>query len=232
MLEKIRAEVQTIMGGDDDGHGFEHVSRVYDLAMDIGKKENADLEIVALAALLHDVDDYKLVGQAAAECLPNAKRIMQEHKVDALVQKKVCDVIDNMGYSKALKGIRPQTIEGKVVSDADMLDTLGATGVIRITAYTVTRKEKHDIFEKDIFPCLNLSSEEYKIKGRKGDNMVNHYFEKIFKLKYMMMTDSVRIEANSRHKIMVDFFYAFFRENNCPEWIEYLRNYCADLDRA
>lgn len=230
MLEKIRAEVKTIMGGDDDGHGFEHVSRVYDLAMDIGKKENADLEIVALAALLHDVDDYKLVGQAAAEGLPNAKRIMQKYKVDALVQKKVCDVIDNMGYSKALKGIRPQTIEGKVVSDADMMDAIGAVSVIRTLAYSFSKGKV--IFDKNVFPESNLSVESYKLEKRKSDNFVNHFFDKLLKLKNMMFTKSAYEEAQVRQKVMIDFLTAFFRENNCPEWIEYLRNYCAELDKV
>lgn len=228
MIEKIKNEVKLLMGKDTDGHGFEHVMRVYDLAMTFAKKEQADMEIVALAALLHDVDDYKIFGAESAKNLSNARKIMQEANLDAEKVEKICNIIGNMGYNKAMQDIRPQTLEGKVVSDADMVDTLGATGIIRIVAYTVTRKERHQIFEPQYFPNLNLSAEEYKQKGRIGDNFVNHYFEKILKLKNMMMTPSGYAEACIRHQIMVDFFRALFREYNCPEWIEFLENYEAD----
>lgn len=225
MLENIKNEVKILMGSDDDGHGFEHVERVYNMALNIAKKENADATIVALAALLHDADDYKIFGHDCADNLTNSRKIMAANNVDNDMQEIVCDIINNMGYSKSLKGIRPKTLEGKIVSDADMIDTLGATGIVRIVAYTVTLKERHQLFEKDIFPRLNMSAEQYKQKGQLGDNFVNHCFEKIFKLKNMIFTDSGKEEANIRHKTMIDFFYAFFRESNCPEWVEYLENY-------
>lgn len=87
-----------------------------------------DLTVVSLAAQLHDVDDYKLVGKEQSERQANATEIMNSVGIDEVTQSKVRDIIANMGYSKSLKGIRPTTIEGKLVSDADMCDALGAGG--------------------------------------------------------------------------------------------------------
>ena len=76
MFEEIKKNVYDILCKDDSGHGYDHVERVYNLAMKFAKKENADEEVVALIALLHDVDDYKLFGKEQAADLTNAKKIM------------------------------------------------------------------------------------------------------------------------------------------------------------
>ncbi len=225
VIEKIKNEVKLLMSSGHDGHGFDHIERVYNLAMSLARKEQAHPESVALAALLHDVDDYKLFGEENAAGLLNARRIMSAHPLGDEVVDRVCNIIQSMGYSKALKGIRPQSIEGKVVSDADMLDAMGATGIVRNLAYTLTCKERHQIFEPEYFPKMNLSSEEYKQKGRVGDNFINHYFEKILKLKNMMMTVSGYEEACRRHQIMVDFMRAFFEEQGYDNWLAYLDDY-------
>ena len=81
MLEQVQEEVKFLMMGNNDGHGFDHVERVFRQALKFAKMEGADQEIVGLAALLHDVDDYKLVGDEAADKLLNAKRIMAKCKV-------------------------------------------------------------------------------------------------------------------------------------------------------
>lgn len=224
MIDEIINDVKALMLADNTGHGFEHVDRVQCIALDIAKKENANLEVVSLAALLHDVDDYKLFGQEAADNLINARRIMKNHNVAEEVSKQVCDIIANMGYSNAIKGIRPQSLEGKIVSDADMLDAIGACGIIRCLTYAIARCETV-VFDENIFPELNMSSDEYKKPNRKSDNFVNHFFEKLLKLKNMMFTTSGKMEAEKRHKIMVDFLSAFFGEQNLDKWLKYLQNF-------
>lgn len=224
MIEKIKNEVQKLMSGDADGHGFAHVKRVYDLAVEIADKEHADMDLTAIAALLHDADDYKLFGEACAANLTNARRIMNDANVSAEMQEKVCAIIQNMGYSKALKGIRPQTQEGQIVSDADMLDAIGAVSIVRTLAYTITTGSGV-IFNRDVFPERNLTAGSYSAKGRQTDSFVNHFFDKLLKLKDMMFTESARAEAKVRHAFMVDFLRQFFIENNCPEWVDYLENY-------
>ena len=137
------------------------------------------------------------------------------------IQNKVLSELSNFGYSKALKGIRPKTIEGMIVSDADMCDCLGITGILRIYKYGL--KNGKPFFDKDIFPIENITADEYN--SRCANSSVCHIFEKILKLKYLMMTDSGKEEAINRHKIVVDVLYHLFNEENVPEWKEYLDSY-------
>lgn len=226
-IENVLEDVRQLLNGDKSGHGADHVMRVYALAMKLSEGENVNKDIVALAALLHDADDYKLFGEEHAKNLTNAKKIMRQNGVDTLTSVQVCDIIANMGYSKCLQGIRPQTKEGMLVSDADMLEAIGAMGTVRCLAYALDKCHSgtDQIFDRNIWPEVNLSATEYKKPNRKSDNFINHFFEKMLKLKDLMMTDAGKQEAQIRHRFMLDFLYEFFRENNCPEWIDYLQNY-------
>ena len=226
-IENVLEDVRHLLNGDKSGHGADHVERVYHLSMQLAKDEDVNKDIVALAALLHDVDDYKLFGEANAKNLTNAKRIMLQNGVDEQTSVQVCNIIANMGYSKCLQGIRPKTKEGMLVSDADMLEAIGAVGTVRCLAYALDKCHSgtDQIFDRNVWPEINLSAEEYKKPNRKSDNFINHFFEKMLKLKDLMLTDAGKQEAQIRHQFMLDFLYAFFRENDCPEWIEYLQNY-------
>ena len=227
IIENVLSEVRHLLNGDKSGHGADHVERVYCLSMQLAENENVNKEVVALAALLHDVDDYKLFGEENAKNLTNAKKIMQQNEVDEQTSAQVCDIIANMGYSKCLQGIRPKTKEGMLVSDADMLEAMGAMGTVRCLAYALDKCHSgtDQIFDKTIWPQVNLSAAEYKKPNRKSDNFINHFFEKMLKLKDLMMTSAGKQEAQIRHQFMLDFLYEFFRENDCPEWIAYLQNY-------
>ncbi len=223
-IEAVRASVRVLLDKDNTGHGFEHAERVFKTALRLASAEGADAEITGLAALLHDVDDYKLFGAESADRLTNAVKIMNESGVASEKRDVVCKIIRSMGYNKALKGIRPQTLEGKIVSDADMLDAIGALGTIRCLTYALARCDT-PIFAPEIWPQLNMSAEEYKKPNRTSDNFINHFFEKLLRLKNMMMTASGRKEAEKRHEFMVSFLRQFFEEQGCSEWLEYLENY-------
>lgn len=221
MIEDVKKEVFKLLAKDDSGHGSDHIERVLQLSLKFAKKEHANHDIVALIALLHDVDDYKLFGFQNAQDLTNAKRIMDKVGIDMAIQEDVLSALQCIGYSKALKGIRAKTIEGKVVSDADMCDAIGANGIIRV--YTYSMKHNKPFFNRDIFPMEYLSADEYT--KRDADSSVCHIFEKLLKLKNMMLTDSGKEEAKARHQIMVDFLYHLFEEDNANEWIAYFNQY-------
>ena len=146
---------------------------------------------------------------------------MNDCNIDKNIQEKVCLAIKNIGYSKRLKGCLPSTIEGKVVSDADMCDALGANGILRTYEYNI--KKGKPFFDKNKFPKENLKSETYMNKC--SDSSVCHMFEKILKLKDLMLTKSGKKEAIGRHKFTVNFLYQLFKEDNAPERIKYLDNY-------
>ena len=221
MIQEIRRQVFELLNNDNSGHNMDHIDRVLTLSLKFAEQECANKEVVSLIALLHDVDDYKLFGIENAENLTNAKRIMNNCNIDLEIQNLVLSSLKCIGYSKLLKGLRPQTLEGMIVSDADMCDALGANGIIRV--YTYSMKNKKPFFDKNIFPIENMTADKYTSKC--ADSSVCHLFEKILKLKNLMLTVSGKKEAESRHQIIVDFLYHLFEEENAPEWTEYLDNY-------
>lgn len=221
MIEQVKEKVNELLNKDNSGHGMEHINRVLDLSLKFAEKEAGNEIIVSLIALLHDVDDYKLFGMDNAENLTNAKRIMRECNVDESTQEQVCFALNNIGYSKRLKGCIPTTLEGKIVSDADMCDALGANGIIRV--YTYSMKNGKPFFNKNIFPIEDMTAEKYTSKC--ADSSVCHLFEKILKLKDLMLTESGKEEAKNRHQIIVDFLYHLFDEEKIPEWTDYLKKY-------
>ena len=221
MIDKIKAQVYLLLENDTSGHGIEHINRVLELSLKFAEKEKANKDIVSLIALLHDVDDYKLFGEEDAINLTNAKKIMNNANISDGIQHCVLSELKCIGYSKLLKGFRPTTIEGQVVSDADMCDALGANGILRV--YTYSMKNGKPFFDRNIFPIENITADKYT--KRCADSSVCHIFEKILKLKDLMLTDSGKEEAKGRHQIVVDFLNHLFAEENAKDWVDYLNNY-------
>mgnify|MGYP001059383522 CR=1 FL=1 len=220
MIEKVKEQVNDLLKNDNSGHGMDHVNRVLNLSLQFAEKEQANKEIVALIALLHDVDDYKLFGEESGRNLTNAKRIMKKVNIGIEEQNKVCEALKCIGYRKRLKGLIAESVEGKIVSDADMCDVLGANGILRIFQYHT--KHNSPFFDKNVFPIENITAEKYKLCST---SEVCHIFEKILKLKGLMLTESGKEEAKARNQITIDFLRHLFEEENVPEWTEYLEKY-------
>ena len=221
MIEVVKKQVSELLSGDQSGHGMDHIDRVLTLSLKFAQmEESANLEVVSLIALLHDVDDYKLFGEESAKNLTNAKRIMREAGVSKEVEQKVCEALHCIGYSKSLKGIRAESIEGKIVSDADMCDAIGIIGILRVSQYGT--KINRPFFRKDVFP---IDDESYGFHLVKSSSTVSFIFEVLLKYKDLMLTEPGKKEASIRHQAMIDFLYHYFDEVNAPEWIEYLDNY-------
>ena len=208
-----------MLENDKSGHGMDHINRVLNLSLRFALEENANLEVVSLIALLHDVDDHKLFGVDSAN--RNARAIMNQCDINFEIQQKVCSALRCIGYSKRLKGLVPSTIEGMVVSDADMCDALGANGILRV--YTYTLRSGDTFFDKNIFPKEEVNYKEYIQKN--ANTGICHMFEKILRLRGMMLTESGKMEAEIREKIVIDFLYHLFREENAIEWKNYLDQY-------
>jgi uncharacterized protein len=204
------------------GHDNEHVLRVWAMAKKIADSEpQADHFIVELAALLHDVDDYKLkLGLGDGE---NARRFMRSIGVDEETQEKVLLIIGSISFSKG--GFNPQlpNLEAKVVYDADKLEALGAIGVARAFAYGGNKQRK--LFEPNRFP-EDFDLANYKQRSILGGNhTVNHLFEKSLKLPTVMQTKLGRELAKRRQAAMHHFLEEFFVEQNLGQWQELLTEY-------
>lgn len=222
MIELVKKEVFNLME-TASGHSFDHIERVYKMALFLAEQEGGDKEVIALASLLHDADDYKFVGQAQASLLLNAKKIMQKACIIPETQQKVCDIIGTMGYSNRLKGIYPQSLEGRIVSDADMLDAMGAMAIVRTLEYGLSRGGV--VFNPKVFPDENLNANKYQKMANEQEPCINHFFDKLLKLRGLLFTKTAREEGACRHQLMLDFLVAFFKENQAPNWQAYLETY-------
>ena len=219
VLSSIYQEVKKLLDTDKSGHGMDHVDRVLKLAMTFAENERADKEIVTLATLLHDVDDYKIFGEEHARKLLNANTILDKYNVADKTKSKVLNIIHSMGYSKYIEGVRPSTLEGMIVSDADMCDAIGSIGILRTHAYALSKGNV--FFDKDIRPETELV-DAIKYKTSRKSHSVQHFFDKLLRIPAILMTDSGRREGEKRKMIMVSFLRELFQEEDSQEWRKYL----------
>ena len=202
--------VKHVFKDDYSGHDFFHTLRVYKIATRIAEQENADLLVVQLAALLHDVDDIKL-SPKTYENKDRAVGFLREHKVPEEMIILICKVISEVSF-KGSDSTVPKTIEGKCVQDADRLDAIGAIGIGRTFAYGGNHNQA--MHNPDIKPMLNMSVDEYR---NHVSTTINHFYEKLFLLKDMMNTSAARKIAEERHEYMQSFVARFLDEwdGNC-----------------
>ena len=225
-IETVKEQVYKLLESDNSGHGIEHIKRVLDLSLKIAEAENANLEIVALVALLHDADDYKLFGLDNEDKLTNTTRILNATSIAENIKMEVMETVKTIGYSKLLKGSRPTTLEGQIVSDADMCDVIGANGILRVHAYTL--KNERAFFDRNVWPIADMTADKYTRKV--ADSSVCHIFEKILKLKNLMFTETGKKIAIKRHNMVVQFLQNLFEEENALDWLEYFEKYLQDND--
>jgi uncharacterized protein len=200
--------VKNQMQGEATGHDWWHVYRVWQTALKIGRLEKADLFIIELAALLHDLDDGKF--NDSKEPL-KALEILNKLEVEENVIAKVIETIKSMSFSLSFKeaGNKPviNTIEGKIIQDADRLDALGAVGIARAFAYGGFKGR--EIFNPEIKPQIFTSIEHYRTSN---SPTLNHFYEKLFLLKDLMNTETAKQIAQERHKYMEEFVNEFMKE--------------------
>ena len=224
-IEYIKQAVSELLGHDLSGHDDQHVFRVYHMAMDFCHEiPDADRELVAAAALLHDCDDYKLFGEESARLLTNTRRILKNSGFDEAFANKCVEIVKTIGYSKRLSGILPDCIEGKIVSDADMADATGLIGVIRCIEYRAYRSGgKEPFFDPNYLP---IEMDAAKYKQITYCPIVNHFFDKLFRLHDLALTEPGRKCIGKRHVTIVNFLKTYFDEVNAPQiWKDLLAKY-------
>ena len=175
--------IETLFAGNSGGHGADHTLRVYRNAMTIAEGEICDPDIVALAALLHDADDHKLFD---TKDNANARAFLKGQNIPDEMADRICAAVNSVSFSQN-RGKRPETIEGKIVQDADRLDAIGAVGVARTFAYG----GEH---------------------GRSLDDSIAHFHEKLLLLKDEMNTGTGWRLAEERHAFLLAFLAEYQKE--------------------
>ena len=192
---------------NDQVHDFDHVMRVYRVAEALAKQEKADLEVVRAAALLHDAQDasgseaLRLEHHEAAAAF--AVRVLKE---EGWEMDRIEAVRDCILTHRFRAGLAPQTLEAKVLFDADKLDAIGAIGAARALAFAVL----------DGQPLHADPSEQFKttFESQPGE-AYTAYHEFLFKLsriKDRMQTESGKAMAEERHTFMEKFFEQLIAE--------------------
>lgn len=206
-IDWLLDELKVYFASDATGHDYWHTMRVYKTALKLGQEEGGNLRIIQAAALLHDVADWKLDEDKQAL----GQKKMRDW-LDALAytddeRQAVFAIIENMSYKGGTNNHKTLSLEGQVVQDADRLDAIGAIGIARTFAYGGAKgRPMHD---PDMKPADFQDFEAYK---KHQGATVNHFYEKLFKLKDLMNTESGRKMAESRDAFMHAYLDQFYGE--------------------
>ena len=210
MIEKTKSFVKDKLYGEGSGHDWFHIERVYNLAKFIGQNENADFFIVEMTALLHDIDDWKF-----SDSIDTNTTVTEEFLNSINVNKndidKIIFIIKTMSFKGGVVDSTQHSIEGKVVQDADRLDAIGAIGIARTFAYGGSKGRT--IYDPNIAPINFETLDQVK---NKENHTINHFYEKLLKLKDLMNTKTAKKIAEERHKFMENFLEEFYSEWNFP----------------
>ncbi len=206
LIQKTAEHIKQEFSGDSSGHDWWHIYRVWKNALAICEQEKADKFIVELAALLHDLDDWKF-NESDDETPHRAKAWMQGCGLESPLIDRVCEIIMHISYKGAQVENKMRSLEGFIVQDADRLDAIGAIGIGRAFAYGGYKNRQ--MYDPDSPPNLHVSFEEYK---NSKSATINHFYEKLLLLKDRMNTDTAKKIAEKRHEGMLQFLDQFMRE--------------------
>jgi uncharacterized protein len=207
LINKIAAEVKKELADDSSGHDWWHIWRVWQLAKRIGRTEKADMAVVELAALLHDIADWKEYGGDETVGPLVAARMLKQHRCPPETIEAVKTVVSQVSFKGAGVKTKPTTLEGKVVQDADRLDAIGAVGIGRTFAYGGSRGRI--MYDPAIKPVHHATKGRY---FKSQSPTVNHFYEKLLLLKGLMNTKTAKRLAGGRHEFMKAYLSRFFRE--------------------
>lgn len=204
---KTAEYVRSLLVGEGSGHDWWHIYRVWKMSVRIAKEENANLLVVELGALLHDIADWKFNDGDEEVGPAKARAWLQSLMVDEEVIAQVCQIVRDISYKGAGVATPMPTIEGQVVQDADRLDAIGAIGIARTFAYGGSKAR--EMYNPDQSPVLHQSFEQYKMGN---GSTINHFYEKLLLLKERMNTATAKRLAQHRHKVMEEFLDEFYLE--------------------
>ncbi len=207
IIEETRQHVETLFADDGSGHDWWHIYRVWTVAGKLGEAEGADRTVVELGALLHDIADWKFHDGDDTVGPKKARQWLERQGADAKTIGHVCDIVATISYKGAGVSTPMQTLEGKVVQDADRLDAIGAQGIARTFAYGGNKNRL--IYHPNQKPVMHQSFEAYK---KNDGHTINHFYEKLLLLKDRMNTEAGKKMAEERHRFMEQFLDQFFRE--------------------
>lgn len=207
---KITSEyIKKAMYAESSGHDWWHIYRVHNLALKINEKENKNPFVISMIALLHDIFDEKF---STGNIRDNLINLMKELEIyDSLSKEDLENIlhsVENLGFKGGFNTVSI-SYEGKIVQDADRIDAIGAIGIARTFAYG--GKKGIPIYNPDQGIVEITSQEEYR---NLKTHTINHFYEKLLKLKDTLNTECAKEIAEKRTAYMQEFLNEFYSEWN------------------
>lgn len=188
-IEEVKQYARGELVTEVTAHDFEHTLRVMKIATHIGNILEADIEVIQVASFLHDIIDKK-VSKNIIESKEKIKSKLSSLGYKSEFTLHIFNIIENISYSS---GKTPDSLEGKIVQDADRLDAIGAIAIARTFAYGGSMNRK--IYEEHSEECS-----------------IAHFYDKLLLLKENMNTDIAKEIAIKRHKYMEEYLERFYKE--------------------
>lgn len=207
IIDKVANEVKQQFSGEGTGHDWWHIYRVWKMSRHLAEKyPEADAFIIELAALTHDMADHKLMDNIE-DGEKQISALLKKHEIAPDQIEKVFHIIHHISFKGAKVKEKMESMEGKIVQDADRLDAIGAIGIARTFAYGGSKH--HELYNPEIPVEQHDNFEKYK---RSTAPTINHFYEKLLLLKDRMNTDAARSIARERHAFMEQFLNRFYDE--------------------
>lgn len=205
MIEKTEEFVKEKLKDESSGHDWYHIYRVKKLTENIAEQEGADYFICVMAALLHDIADEKIAG-TEEKGLEEVKLWLKSIALESQYIDQIISIISTMSFKGGNQSAM-QTLEGQVVQDADRLDAIGAIGIGRTFAYSGAKGQL--MYDPEIPVREKMTKDQYR---NEKSTAINHFYEKLLKLKNKMNTASAKKLADERHAFLESFLEQFFGE--------------------
>ena len=207
LIDKTVAFVKHTLQNAEGGHDWWHIHRVWNNAKRIAKTEQADLLVVELAALLHDIADSKFHNGDEEIGPKTAGDFLIDIGVDLEAIAHVQNIIRYISFKSGFDKAGFYSIELGIVQDADRLDAIGAIGIAR--AFNYGGFKGREIYNPELKPDLNMTKERYKNTNAPS---INHFYEKLLLLKDKMNTETGKTMAQQRHAFMLAYLEQFYSE--------------------
>lgn len=207
IISKTITFVKQQLANTEGGHDWFHIERVYKNALLIAREEKCDLQIVQLAALLHDIADSKFHNGDESIGPKTARNFLESENIAPKTISHIINIIENISFKGGNFDKNFHSVELDIVQDADRLDAIGAIGIAR--AFNYGGFKNRALYDPKIAPNTNMSVEEYK---RSQAPTINHFYEKLLLLKDKMNTQTGKQIAQQRHQFMQNFLSQFYAE--------------------
>lgn len=208
LVENTISFVKEVLTGAEGGHDWYHIERVWITARYIREQEGTgDLLTIELAALLHDISDAKFNGGDDEKGSRMAADFLREQGVDQERLDHIQNIIKHVSYKGGFAQDQISSTEFQIVQDADRLDAIGAIGIARAFNYGGFKNRPIHKPEK---PLQEYS--DSKAYHKSDAPTINHFYEKLLKLKDLMNTSTGQQMADVRHQYMLEFLDQFYRE--------------------